>query len=132
LAQGVRGSDGIFGQGFRWVVASPRSGRCSLPCVRAILRGRAVGLEPGGAALPPFSRFVDVAASAGLTKVMSYGEGTKATYLTEIMGGGCAFIDYDNDGWMDVFILGGRTLEGIPPAPATACTKTIATEHLLM
>jgi hypothetical protein len=31
------------------------------------------------------------------------------------MGGGCAFFDYDNDGWMDIFILGGRTLDGIPP-----------------
>jgi len=67
------------------------------------------------ATLPPFSQFVDVAESAGLTQVMPYGEGTTATYLTEIMGGGCAFIDYDNDGWMDVFILGGRRLNSIPP-----------------
>ena len=65
--------------------------------------------------LPPFSQFVDVAQSAGLTKVMPYGDGSTATYLTEIMGGGCAFIDYDNDGWMDVFILGGRRLNSIPP-----------------
>lgn len=46
---------------------------------------------------------------------MPYGAGTTATYITEIMGGGCAFIDYDNDGWMDVFILGGRLLHSIPP-----------------
>jgi hypothetical protein len=31
------------------------------------------------------------------------------------MGGGCAFFDYDNDGWMDIFILGGRHLEAVPP-----------------
>jgi len=62
-----------------------------------------------------FSNFVDVSESAGLTKVMTYGAGTHATYLTEIMGGGCAFLDYDNDGWMDVFVLGGRLLESIPP-----------------
>lgn len=62
----------------------------------------------------PFSNFVDVSESAGLNKVMFYGAGTHATYLTEIMGGGCAFFDYDNDGWMDVFILGGRLLESIP------------------
>jgi hypothetical protein len=61
-----------------------------------------------------FSRFVDVAEAAGLNQVMFYGEGTRATYLTEIMGGGCAFFDYDNDGWMDVFILGGRRLESVP------------------
>src|SRR5580693_6423660 len=64
--------------------------------------------------LPPFSRFVDVAASAGLTQTMFYGEGASATYVTEIMGGGCAFFDYDNDGWMDIFILGGRRLESVP------------------
>ncbi len=63
----------------------------------------------------PFSRLVDVTQDAGLTKVMFYGEGTSATYITEIMGGGCAFFDYDNDGWMDIFILGGRRLQSIPP-----------------
>jgi hypothetical protein len=62
----------------------------------------------------PFSHFVDVAESAGLTKIMVYGEGVKATYITEIMGGGCAFFDYDNDGWMDIFIAGGRRLESTP------------------
>lgn len=46
---------------------------------------------------------------------MFYGEGPTATYLTEIMGGGCAFFDYDNDGWMDIFIVGGRRLNSIPP-----------------
>jgi len=30
------------------------------------------------------------------------------------MGAGCAFIDYDNDGWMDIFMLCGRRLEDIP------------------
>jgi hypothetical protein len=63
----------------------------------------------------PFSQFTDVAQAAGLTNIMPYGEGVKATYITEIMGGGCAFFDYDNDGWLDIFILGGRRLEGIPP-----------------
>src|SRR5208282_787893 len=76
---------------------------------------KARALESTPSELPPFSRFVDVSEAAGLTKVMVYGEGTRATYLTEIMGGGCAFFDYDNDGWMDIFILGGRKLEGPVP-----------------
>jgi enediyne biosynthesis protein E4 len=63
----------------------------------------------------PFSRFTDVALSAGLTSTMVYGNPDKVTYIVEEMGGGCAFFDYDNDGWMDIFILGGRTLEDIPP-----------------
>src|SRR5271169_385580 len=71
----------------------------------------------------PFSRFVDVAASAGLTQTMFYGDSAGATYVTEIMGGGCAFFDYDNDGWMDIFILGGRRLESIPPGASNRLYK---------
>ena len=39
-------------------------------------------------------------------------EGQK--YILEAIGCGCAFIDYDNDGWMDVFLLSGTRLEGDP------------------
>jgi hypothetical protein len=63
----------------------------------------------------PFSRFVDVSANAGLTETMFYGDSNHNTYIIEVNGAGCAFFDYDNDGWMDAFILGGRRLEGIPP-----------------
>ena len=48
----------------------------------------------------PFSRFVDVAESAGLTKTMVYGGTDHITYIVELNGGGCAFFDYDNDGWI--------------------------------
>ena len=87
----------------------------TVPCVlaSAALNGSARALEPV-AAEAPFSQFVDVSESAGLIKVMFYGDSLKATYITEIMGGGCAFFDYDNDGWMDVFILGGRLFDSIP------------------
>ena len=46
---------------------------------------------------------------------MIYGDPDKATYVIEVIGAGCAFFDYDNDGWMDVFVLGGRRLESTPP-----------------
>src|SRR5450432_3817683 len=86
--------------------------------VPARLRGAAAapsGAVAGPVGRPaPFSRFTDVAQSAGLDRSMVYGEGTKATYILENMGGGCAFFDYDNDGWMDIFIVGGRRLENTP------------------
>src|ERR1700722_17725732 len=63
---------------------------------------------------PTFSRFTDVAAQAGLAQPIIYGPSGEVTYILESMGGGCAFFDYDNDGWMDIFILGGRQLETIP------------------
>jgi hypothetical protein len=70
---------------------------------------------PGSRALPPFSRFTDVAAQAGLTQAILYGTPGDVTYIVESMGGGCAFFDFDNDGWMDIFIAGGRQLGSIPP-----------------
>jgi hypothetical protein len=61
-----------------------------------------------------YSTFTDVAAKAGLSAVMTYGEEKSVKFIIESMGGGCAFLDYDNDGWMDIFLLGGSRLEGAP------------------
>ncbi|MGD0902148.1 MAG: CRTAC1 family protein [Terracidiphilus sp.] len=71
----------------------------------------------------PFSTFTDVAQSAGLTHVMFYGIPETVTYIVEEMGGGCAFFDYDNDGWMDIFILGGRRLADIPAGASNRLYK---------
>jgi hypothetical protein len=46
---------------------------------------------------------------------MIYGEPDSFTYIIESMATGCAFFDYDNDGWLDIFIPGGRRLENTPP-----------------
>ena len=63
----------------------------------------------------PYSTFTDVAPHAGLTAPMLYGGIDKVKFIIESMGGGCAFFDYDNDGWLDIFLLGGTRLEGAPP-----------------
>jgi enediyne biosynthesis protein E4 len=63
----------------------------------------------------PFdAHFVDVAAAAGLTAPTIYGGVNTKKYILESTGCGCAFIDYDNDGWMDIFLLCGTRLEGAP------------------
>ena len=90
--------------------------------LRTVPAALASALLPGGlrAALPagkpaaPFSHFVDVAHAAGLTETTVYGEIDSFTYIIESMASGCAFFDYDNDGWMDIFMLGGRRLENTP------------------
>ena len=64
----------------------------------------------------PFgAHFADVAESAGLKAPVIYGGVESKKYILEANGCGCAFIDYDNDGWMDVFLLSGTRLEGAPP-----------------
>jgi len=60
------------------------------------------------------AQFVDVAAAAGLTLPTIYGGTESKQYILEADGCGCAFLDYDNDGWMDIFLLTGTRLEGNP------------------
>src|SRR5271156_6020372 len=76
-------------------------------------RVSAAFVAPGSTSLPPFSRFTDVAAQAGLTQPIFYGTPGEVSYIVESMGGGCAFFDFDNDGWMDIFVVGGRQLGSI-------------------
>jgi hypothetical protein len=85
--------------------------------------GRAAPLPQLAPPAKSFSKFTDVAQSAGLTSVMYYGIPEAVTYIVEEMGGGCAFFDYDNDGWMDIFIVGGRRLEGIPAGASNRLYK---------
>ena len=63
---------------------------------------------------PFHAHFVDVAREAGLRAPIIYGAEEQTKFLVEATGCGCAFIDYDNDGWMDIFLLSGTRLEGAP------------------
>jgi hypothetical protein len=74
-------------------------------------------------ALPPFSRFVDVGKMAGLTEPTIYGETDGFTYIIESMACGVAFIDYDNDGWLDIFIPSGRRLTDTPASATNRLYK---------
>ncbi|HWT02819.1 MAG TPA: CRTAC1 family protein [Pyrinomonadaceae bacterium] len=57
--------------------------------------------------------FVNVAAKAGITTKTVYGDEHKNRYLLETTGSGAAFIDYDNDGWEDIFLVNGTRLDGV-------------------
>ena len=61
------------------------------------------------------SRLVNIAKQAGLTKAAIYGAEAHVQYLAETSSGGVALFDYDGDGWLDIFIVGGTRFEGAPP-----------------
>jgi hypothetical protein len=89
-------ADRLFGQGVATHTAKP--------IARAAPSGR------------PFNaHFVDIAAAAGLNAPTIYGGVESKKYILEATGCGCAFFDYDNDGWMDIFLLTGTRLDGAPP-----------------
>ena len=72
--------------------------------------------KPSGLPFP--AHFTDVAAQAGLTSVVVYGGLKEKNYIVETVGCGVAFLDYDNDGWLDIFILCGTRMDD-PPTDST-------------
>jgi hypothetical protein len=62
----------------------------------------------------PGVSFVNVAREAGLNVKTIFGGEHKNKYLLETTGCGVAFYDYDNDGWLDIFLVNGSRLEGFP------------------
>ena len=40
-----------------------------------------------------------------------FGGERKNKFLLETTGCGCAFFDYDNDGWLDIFLVNGTRFE---------------------
>ncbi|HEY7514656.1 MAG TPA: VCBS repeat-containing protein, partial [Vicinamibacteria bacterium] len=62
----------------------------------------------------PTFGFSEVARQAGLLAETVFGGRESNKYLLETTGCGAAFLDYDADGWLDVFLVNGTTLEGFP------------------
>src|SRR5579864_6205878 len=71
--------------------------------------------RPPASGRPFNAHFVDVGSAAGLRAPVIYGGVENKKYILESTGCGCAFFDYDNDGWMDIFLLCGTRLGGDPP-----------------
>ena len=62
-------------------------------------------------AAPPGFRFVDVTSAAGIQFQHNSGAfGGKL--LPETLGSGCAFLDYDRDGWQDILLINGTDWPG--------------------
>jgi enediyne biosynthesis protein E4 len=75
-----------------------------LPLLRALGAGGAPAVSPG-------FRFTDVTASAGIQFQHNSGAfGGKL--LPETLGSGCAFLDYDRDGWQDILLINGMDWPG--------------------
>ena len=70
---------------------------------RTLILGALPSLQ---AAEGPGFRFTDVTRSAGIDFTHNSGA-FGAKYLPETMGPGCAFLDYDGDGWLDILFANG-------------------------
>jgi len=71
--------------------------------------------QPASSDVSPLGvNFLDAAKESGLNAKTIYGGEHKNKYLLETTGCGVAFYDYDNDDWLDIFLVNGWRLEGFP------------------
>ena len=74
----------------------------------------------------PGMRLVDVTAQAGVQfqhRSGAYG----GKLLPETMGAGCAFLDYDADGWQDILLVNGMDWPGHTRRSARLCASIATT-----
>src|SRR6267378_690782 len=76
----------------------------------------AAGVQSGRSST---TTFMDVTRSAGIDFRLTCG-GAKKLYIMESMCGGVAFFDYDNDGWPDIYLVNGSTLEDVQTGKSPA------------
>src|SRR4051812_45837921 len=85
-----------------------------LALVTAGCTGRSSGDgDPPAAPAPASGPIVmtDATSAAGIKFVHSHG-GSGRHYMIETFAGGCAFFDYDSDGWPDIFLVQEAPLPG--------------------
>ncbi len=56
--------------------------------------------------------FEDIAQQAGLSGLNVYGGEAHKEFIIETTGNGAVIFDYDNDGWPDIYLPNGSTVEG--------------------
>ena len=70
-------------------------------------------IEKPRAGVPALSQdaFVDITAESGV-RFKHFNDASARRYLPETMGAGAAFLDYDNDGRPDLYLVNGAPLAG--------------------
>ena len=61
---------------------------------------------------PAIPQFEDIAARAGLADFTLTSGSPQKNFILETTSGGVALFDFDHDGWLDVFLVNGSTIEG--------------------
>jgi enediyne biosynthesis protein E4 len=92
------------------------TGMARAPVKDALKRPITAGGFVDGAAVA----FTDITHTAGLDKFHHRSGTPEKTTILETPGSGVALLDYDNDGWMDIYLVNGSTvpaLKGKEPPP---------------
>ena len=93
--------------------AAPRGGSATAGVFAPVLDSEKRPITAGGFVKDGPVIFKDVAQPAGLTG-WTHKMGTlEKKYILEQIGSGVALLDYDNDGWLDIYMVNGSTYEAL-------------------
>src|SRR5258705_5476684 len=73
--------------------------------------------------------FTDITKQAGLAKFLHRSGGPEKATILETPGSGVALLDYDNDGWLDIYMLNGSTFAGLKGKEAPPPAILFPTNH---
>jgi enediyne biosynthesis protein E4 len=93
----------------------------SRPSYEAAPRQAPRGTPSPVAGTPLGVEFTDVAKQAGLHVKTIFGGERRNRYLLETTGSGAAFFDYDQDDWVDIFLVNGWRFEGFLKGQEPTC-----------
>ncbi len=57
--------------------------------------------------------YSDQSSTSGLASFRHFSGSPSKNYIIEATGSGCAFLDYNNDGWLDIYLVNGSTFEAL-------------------
>ena len=77
----------------------------------------------------PASLFEEVTSEAQLDGIAHVNGGFGEAWAPEIVGAGGGFIDYDQDGWLDIIVVTGGAFEGEPPLYGHPALRLMRNRH---
>src|ERR1700743_3190360 len=103
--------------------SAPQGGSATAGVFAPVLDSEKRPITAGGFVKTGPVVFDDISEKSGLTKWKHKMGTPEKPYVLESIGSGVALLDYDHDGWLDIYLVNGSTrdvLDGKEPAPKAA------------
>src|SRR5580692_8818148 len=91
----------------------PQGGAATAGVFPAVLDSEKRPITAGGFVKDGPIVFQDIAQKAGLTSWRHTMGTPEKNYIIETTGSGVALLDYDNDGWLDIYMVNGSTVDAL-------------------